>query len=252
MSCTTPTGTSKSLRPRKGSVEHIKDPTKVDFAALLRETEERIKNCFKDEIKSVTERLDKIERNISVVQTECVRLDAEVTTIKRIIVLQQQSIERNEERLRESNLILNNIPENEVIHESKNLKSDPDKLVFIGNVSKVDLSSNDVVSTHRLGKKHGDKPRPLKVVLKDKDTKFKILNERKNVAQNKTLLKVFGSRVYINPDSSFLVQKENFRLRQRKKALNEEYPDIETYIRAGVLYHDGKPVDKVNIEKQLF
>jgi hypothetical protein len=247
---------NRSLRSRKGSVEVTKDAACSDFASLVRESEERIKNFVKDEIaksiQTLCNRLLTIEKNVSVMQSEFVGLDDEITKVKQVIINQQKYIETNEERIRASNLIVHNLPEVEVVSNNVSLKSDADKLALISRTTGVDLSQNDVEATYRLGKKSPNKIRPLKIVLKSKELKHKALSKRKEIANSPVIHKTFGTRIFINPDVSYLVQKELYRLRQKSKELKLKDPDCKPYIRSGVLYLDGTVIDDVKIEKQLF
>ena len=87
------TASTTITRGRKGSVKD--SLTLDDVSSLIRQSEERIKSCFKDEIAALTEKIATLENNLSVVQTECSRLDFEVTRMKDIITNQQLTIENH-------------------------------------------------------------------------------------------------------------------------------------------------------------
>lgn len=73
--------TKTNARGRRGS---LKDSiTLNDVAEIVRESEKRMKAFIKDEIKILTDRLAQIETNVSLMKTECVRLDDEVSKIKK-------------------------------------------------------------------------------------------------------------------------------------------------------------------------
>ena len=72
-----------------------------------------IRDSFKDELKVITDRLDRFEQHLSSVQTECARLDSEVSTLKELLISQQMQLEGHESRMRENNIIVHNIPEND-------------------------------------------------------------------------------------------------------------------------------------------
>ena len=231
----------RSLRSRKASTE-------VDIATLIIESEERIKG----EIRALSDRLCKMEGTITVIQTECVMLDDEIKKIKQVVINQQKLIERNEEKNRANNLIVHNLPETEISHNKVTLKSDADKLSFISKTTGIDIDQNDIVSTHRLGKKCPNKTRPTKIILKNKELKHKALSKRKEISQSPLIHSTFGAGIFINPDDSFLVQKELYRLRQKLKEMKTKDPNCKPYIRSRVLYLDGSVIDEVNIENQLF
>lgn len=244
----------------RGQKASLNDSVSLDdirdlVSGLISDAEGRLRQFFKEEIKTVTARLDKIESHLSQVQTECVRLDAEVATIKNVIVSQQFQIEANERKLREKNIIISNIPEGDLSTNTELLKNDRDKISFLIISEQLEVSPNDIESTQRVGKSitgNNSKPRPLKVTFKNKDTKFIFLNKRKEISTSNNLLKSFHQRVYINSDCSFLVQKEEFRLREKLRRIKSESPNSKSYLRSGLLYLDGSVVDRVDVKNQMF
>ena len=240
---------SKSRKSRKASLRDT--PVPSDFADLLRESEERLKTFIEDRLNTVTEKLTKIESALSAVQTECTRLDSEVTIIRDAICKQQLQLEANERKLREKNLILHNIPEEDVITSTDQLKNDNDKVLHICRVADIDVKKDDIAVVRRLGKRVAGKARPLKLELTNSELKFKFLNKRKDVIGNQNIQTNFKNKVFINPDNSFFVQLEEQRLRKHLAKLKEEFPSRPSYIKSGVLYHEGSEVDRVDVRKQL-
>ena len=104
----------------------------------------------------------------------------------------------------------------------------------------------------RLGKRTSDKSRPLKIELKHKHLKFDFLNVRKSINSSKEIQKHFSKKIFINTDSSFLMRKEEFRLRERLREMKRNDPNMSSYIRAGVLYQDDRKVDEVDVCSHLF
>ena len=137
---------------------------------------------------------------------------------------------------------------------SQSLRTDSDKVSFIINTVDLGVLPNVVLSTQRIGKPTRDKPqsRPLKVSLSDRETKFRFLNNRKNISSNNELKRIFHNRIFVNGDSSFLIQKEDFRLRQRLREIKMEDPNSRCYIRSGRLFVDGHCRDEVDVKNQLF
>lgn len=242
--------TPKSTRSRKGS---IKDSlTLNDISELIRQSEERIIGFVKNELSQLSDKLTKIESCLSSVQTECVRLDQEVSKMKVILSNQQMQIENHERKVREKNIIMHNIPETDLPVGPEILKGDKQKIMFLCSKTNTDISQDDIVSHRRLGKRQPNKSRPIKIEMKDVSQKYKFLNNRKNISINQDVREVFSNRIFVNADSSFLVQKEEFRLRQKLKEVKEDEPNVTAYIRAGCLYVDGHITDKVDIHNQLF
>ena len=222
-----------------------------DFADLLRESEERLKTFIEDRFNTLTEKLTKIESALSAVQTECARLDSEITVIRDTICKQQLQIEASERKLREKNLIVHNIPEVDVDTSTEQLRNDNEKVMHICRMADIDVKNEDIVAVRRLGKRISGKCRPLKIELSKSDHKYKFLNKRKDVIGNKNLLTDFKNKVFINPDNSYFVQLEEQRLRKHLAQLKNDFPSRPSYIKSGVLYHEGSVVDKVDVRNQL-
>ena len=243
--------TSRLSRSRKGSLKEVKDTCSVDISSLIRESEERIKSLFKEEMKTINDRLLNIENSISTLKVNCVRLEEDVILIKEVMAKQQIRIEKHEEKFRENNLVVHNIPEREVSIGISTLETDDMKVAYVCETSEADITSDDIASVHRLGPRKSDRPRPLKIVFKTKDKKFNLLNKRKEISQNKNLIEPFGNKIFVNPDHSFLYRKEDFRLRQEMKRIKIENPGTSVYLRSGVLYHNNTVIDKADIANQL-
>ena len=91
----------KNLRSRKGSLKEsiTMDDISALFTTISRESEERIINTLKAEISALNDKVSKLEGRLGTVQSECVRLDQEVSKMKSIIINQQMDIENNEKKL---------------------------------------------------------------------------------------------------------------------------------------------------------
>jgi hypothetical protein len=241
--------TPAETRSRKGSV---KETAPLISADLILECEERIKACFRSEISKLIARVDKIESVISSVQTECVRLDEQILRIKDVICDQQIKIENYEKHLRADKVIVHNVPENDIFVGTEKIERDLDKINLMCRSVRVDITPDKIVSVRRLGIRQKNKCRPLKVTLSSKDHKFKLLNCRRDIASSSDLQKIFQNRIFVNPDNSILVQKEELRLREKLKCMKKENPGISIYIKAGKLCHDDKVIDEIDIKKQLF
>ncbi len=175
-----------------------------------------------------------------------------ITKINEVVHKQQLKIEGREEKNRAPNLIIHNIPEGKIRIGNRELTSDVDKVTYMIEIAKLDVAPSEIEFTRRLGKINDRGMRPLKLAFKDKDNKFKILNKRKQISQNEDLSCVFGGKIFVNADTSFLVRKEENRLRQKIKDLKVEHPNDWIYLRSGSLYHNGRVIDKVNVENCLF
>ena len=174
------TPVSQSTRGRKGSVkdQSASEATAScshNFSEMLLASEQRLKNFFKDELQAIYNKLHQYETVVSSLQSECVRLDTTMMTMKKVIVEQQMIIEEHEEKLRANNLIIHNVPETTVKYEDDTLDTDSNKVVFMCGAVDVDIDTTDIAVIHRLGKKSSVKPRPIKVVMKEKYSTFILL-----------------------------------------------------------------------------
>ena len=90
--------TPRNTRSRKGSLKE--NITTEDISALVsaisRESEVCIISSLKAEISALSDRVSKLESKLGSVQAECIALESDVHRMKRILVAQQQDIEKNE------------------------------------------------------------------------------------------------------------------------------------------------------------
>ena len=135
---------------------------------------------------------------------------------------------------------------------TEQLSDDADKIRFLCRSVDLDVKREDIVTLHRVGRKATGKHRTFKVELRSTDSKFKFLNIRNEITRSQKIKPCFQNSVFVNPDSSYLVQREEFRLRQRLKKLKEENPHRTLHIRSGCLYADDTEVDKVDVCDELF
>lgn len=242
-----------NLRGRKGSTKDCTISIS-DISTLIRESEERIKGYLKNEMNAIIDRLDRFEQHLSSVQIECARLDSEVSTIKNIVISQQIQIEKHESKMRENNIIVHNIPESDtpVFLGSERLTDDLQKTRVLCQTAKIDIKPDDIVAIRRLGRRNSNNSRPLKITLTKPDLRYKFLNNRMSISNNSDLIHLFHNRIYVNNDTSFLMQKEELRLRTKLKKLKNDNPNVQSYIRSGLLYHNGDVIDKVDVKNQLF
>ena len=92
----------------------------------------------------------------------------------------------------------------------------------------------------------------IQIELRYRDKKFEFLNKRRAIISSTELQRHFGGKIFVNPDNSYLVQREEYRLRERMKQIKTGGPNISAFIKSGKLYQDGVPIDEVNVRNQLF
>jgi hypothetical protein len=126
--------------------------------------------------------------------------------------LTKKLAEAREREKRERNLVFVNIKESAAAAATDRKRED------IAEVKKVldkvvQLAEDEIQEVFRLGQVGGNKPRLLKVVVKDKEKKYEILRKSKDLNQG---INDPRKKVFVNPDYS----KEQ---RQANKELREEF-----------------------------
>ena len=223
----------------------------IDSSAL-RVMEERLKSFFKSEIVTLVEKMERIEDKLLAVQSECIRIDGELSKVKSIISNQQLIIEKHEQKLRARNVIIHNIPEGVISVDGDRIRSDIEKVNVLCRSAEIDVGRFDLTSVSRIGRSISDKARPLLVTVSKPDCKFSFLNARRKVTNDPHITDIFKDRIFINPDSSPLVRKEERRLRMKLKALKNDNPNSKGFIKGGNLFVDDVVVDQVDVRNQLF
>ena len=219
-----------------------------DVRSLLQQSEARIISKLED----VLSRIERLEKRIDSVQTEQIRLDLEMTGIKKVVINQQHVIEQFEAEKRETNLIFSGVPEGDIEIDDDCLDDDKEKIEYLCNVISPDFLERSIESCSRLGKATKGRNRLITVKFNDMSERNSVLFSKRKIRNNSSCLKYFGP-VYINKDSSPLMRKEEKRLRDFMKNKRKNSPsDAKFYIKSGKLYCDDKVIDQIDISKQLF
>ena len=222
--------------------------TLADIQAIVRGSEERVLARLDD----ITTRLVQLEDRLNRMQLNQTQTELDVLALKDIIANQQKQLEKHETEGRRNNLIFMGIPESNVVFDDETLTNDSDKISSLCNEISDDLNQYSIQSCFRLGTKTGQKNRPIKVVFSDVSARNKILYSQKRLRENSSVVNSFG-RIFVNKDSSFLMRREEVRLREAQKAERSKAPpNTKIYIRSGKLYKDDVVIDQVNIINQLF
>ena len=126
--------------------------------------------------------------------------------------------------------------------------TDKEKVSAIIKFLEGDMS--EVSRFYRMGKEPGDKPRPIKVILKTVANAQNLLSKSKN-------LKNLDINVYVKPDKTKKEEEEFKRIGARKAELLIKHPTVDPQnpvvkLEKGVLSVDGKVVDTYNPVQSLF
>lgn len=96
------------------------------------------------------------------------------------------------------------------------------------------LESTPVVSsTTRVGKKSGNRPRPIKVTLESREDLILLLKKAKLLRQDETY-----RQVYLSPDLTKVEREENNRVYKTLKQLRMDNPGRKYFIRGGSIMFD--------------
>lgn len=243
-----PAVTKMNLRSNSNSF------TLLDIQKLIAESEERIINQFTKRFDVLSEKVASIEHAITEVKAVQIQQEADIDTIKSIIVAQQRQIEGYEERERKCNLVISNLPETNVEFDSESLADDESKTFALLNAilpPDQKLAKEKVVNLTRLGRfASRDRPRLLKVHLPDIKCRNDILHNCRNL-NSTSILRSFG-RIHVNKDMSYLRRQEEKRLRVRMKELKSAYPEASVRLRNGTLFLGQAIKDKVDFRSVLF
>ena len=120
---------------------------------------------------------------------------------------------------RACNAIFSAVPEGNIHFEDKTLTDDESKVraLCVAAVGQ-SFDCDQIESCVRLGGSKKGHNRLLKVKFEDAASKYKVMRSQRNMRENNALVEAFG-RIYVNPDSTFLMRKEEKRLREKLKDL---------------------------------
>lgn len=215
--------------PRKGSKGG--DNCAADDLTL-RSAIDAIKFDLMKELKTISGTLNSLQNKINDVENTLQEVlktqrtqDAEMKNLKQEVLIMKENYDNilaeveNRER-RKTNLIISGLPETEV--GSADERKENDLSIVKSLFSKIDNSKDKIVSAvFRIGKMTSSRPRLLKVVCSDAESKRSLLSKSKdlrNLHQYKN--------VYINPDLTPLQQAQNKKLREELKARRNLGEDV--------------------------
>ena len=121
-----------------------------------------------------------------------------IPNMKKIMkeTLQQQEQEKEDNEKRENNLVLFNVPESKL--ETPKERESVDLQVFLHFCEeglRIDLDENQIEKVIRIGKVSNEgspKPRPLKIVLKEKRDKINIFRSLRNLKESHSTLQLIS------------------------------------------------------------
>ena len=219
-----------------------------DIRSLILESESRVRN----DIDKVFKRIENIENTLAGIQTEQIRIDIEVENVKEVVTNQQLLLERFEAKNRANNIIITNLTEESVYYSDVHLKKDKEKVDYLCKTAHQKFESDMIKACDRLGKPKAGSNRPLRVTFYDTHDKYQVLNSRKKLNDKIKVTDIFGGKIYMNNDRSYLSRKEDKRLRDKLNNLRSLFPSEELILRSGKIFQNNKIVDEYDIKNQLF
>ena len=208
-----PTRSSTSV----ASLRSALDSTKSDILTELRLIQQSLSN--------LDAKVKGVEQTLSAVLETQKRQDAEMKILKADIQrLKEEKIdvfdEIEDRNWRRTNLILTGLPESEQGSVDERRKSDTGVVETLFEALITDFNCDAITKVHRIGKVNSPKPRLLRIVCRDVQTKRSLLLKAKNLRTKPEYAKVF-----LNPDLTPTQQKESKRLREelkRRRRLGED------------------------------
>lgn len=173
---------------------------------------------------STTSRIDQLETKLSKTPTPNNTIHNQLSAQQDIILtLQRKEIENN--------LVIHGIQESTDSHSAVSLL-----------LPAVGVNADSIDRIFRIGKKpDNNKPRTIKVILKDRNSKFTALKNAKNLRKDDKF-----KGIYINSDQIKCDRLESTRLRRKFKQLRTDNPDKLIELKRGILSIDGVETDRSN------
>ena len=229
----------RSTRKNSSSAESPQ-PCK-DLGALLKESNREVLasiNSLREEIgslrksfASLDERILKIEKSVSTFHERQAKCESDITEIKTVMqgVLasrpQLMSDVLREMEMREhrrENLMIYGLPE--PTDGSLTERKQHDETVIRELLQEVDVSNVRLLEARRVGRVSEDRPRPVKIKLENRHSKYEILKKAKTLRESSH----FGN-VYIRNDLTKFQQDEYSALRKELQQRKEAGEDVVIY-----------------------
>ena len=197
---------------------------------------------IREDVKSLKESIKQIEEQKRQIDLLKQRVDDQEDTIealKNVVAKQQRSLRAQDSDIREKNLIISGIKEDDVMDNGRIFQSDEEKIGGLFRALGLSLPAGSTME--RLGKPNNRYSRSIKLNVVSKTNRDSVITKSKDLKDAAEPWNL----VYINYDQHPAVVEENKRLRRKKKTLQglEENKDKEIKIEKGELKVDGTVVD---------
>ena len=201
-------------------------------------------NPIEQKLEVISKRAMSQDAKITLLEANIKEKDTTIATMTDIIVNMQSSLNRIDADIRNTNIIVAGLHEDDIIDndvgELKGEKAKIKRLLKVMDVGTEILAGVDTYEYTRIGQIKDNVTRLVKVNVKSKVTRDKILEKAPSLKDKNELWK----KIYVKKDVHPVYSKETSRIYRKMKKLKEENPEKEVKILEGKLMMDGKVIDK--------
>ena len=206
-----------------------------------------IQDSVQDIKTSINQQLGTLQNKVNIMEEQLKKEIAKNEQLTGVIINMQKSINQIDSDKRVKNLIINGLPEGEIVPEGTNQPITEEKAKFQTLVHKIGIMDIDeaceTFEFSRIGNPVNGKTRLLKINVGSKEMRDKICDESKKLK----LLPEPWKKIYINKDVHPVYLKENQRIRKAmqelKKVPGYEHQTGRVKLENGKLTVDGRVVD---------
>lgn len=202
---------------RVSNVESDKssDVTMHSLKSMLNDAIAEIKN---DIVREYTQKLKDLENNL---QSQILELKNERDYMSNIFAI--ETINEIEQRQRrETNVVINGIPELQSGDQTERYNHDTEKCGML--LRELEISDSKIQKVFRIGKLNRDKGRLIKLVLDSRTTRDILLSKARNLQNSSSF-----NNVFVNKDRTMLEQLHDKSLREELRSRKKNNEDVVIY-----------------------
>ena len=195
--------------------------TLSDIKTLIEKNKDAILESLKDEIEKQTSLISTLVKQVEDLHKKNLNLEQKCNKLEEAMSRMTTSVleEVNDQQRRRKNLIISGVPES-VTRSAEDRKSEDKSRVKTILDELIECDDNLIVHVHRMGKIVDGRNRILRVVLRDEESKQRILKTARRLKTSEIFQDIF-----INPDLTLAQRQEKKHLRyelKRRKDLGED------------------------------
>lgn len=195
--------------------------TLSDIKTLIEKNKDAILESLKDEIEKQTSLISTLVKQVEDLHKKNLKLEQKCNKLEEAMSRMTTSVleEANDQQRRRKNLIISGVPES-VTRSAEDRKAEDKSRVKTILDELIECDENLIVHVHRMGKIVDGRNRILRVVLRDEESKQRILKTARRLKTSEIFQDIF-----INPDLTLAQRQEKKHLRyelKRRKDLGED------------------------------